>query len=97
MNTHRSPVFGALSVVAPVAGYFFVWRIASDKAAAQGDYTGLAVPLTIFIWYAPCLLLSSSFGVISLIRRETPKWVAWTGVGIAWAPVILGYIRTHLR
>jgi hypothetical protein len=31
-------------VIAPLVGFFFWWRIATDKAAATGDYTGLGMP-----------------------------------------------------
>jgi len=97
MTTRRNPLFGVLAVIAPLIGFYFVWRITSDKDAAQGDYTGLAVPLAIFIWYAPCLLLSTVFAVVSLVRHETPKQVAWIGVTVAWVPLVAGYIRNHLH
>jgi len=96
MSAHRNPIFGVLAVLAPLIGYYFVWRIDSDKAMAEADYTGLAVPLAIFIWYAPCLLLSTIFGVVSLVRHETPRQVAWVGFAIGWFLVIAGYIRSHL-
>lgn len=96
MSAGRNPVFGVLAIVPPLVGYYFVWRISADKAAAEGDYTGLAVPLAIFIWYAPCLLLSTLFGVVSLIRHESPRQVAWVGFALGWFPVAAGYIRSHL-
>lgn len=95
-TTRRNPIFGALAVIAPLIGFYFVWSMVSDKQAASGDYTGLGVPLAIFIYYAPCLLLSTIFSVVSRVRRETPKQVAWLGIGLAWSPVIIAHIRTHL-
>ena len=96
-TAHRNPIFGALAVIAPLVGFFFWWRIASDKAASTGDYTGLGVPLAIFLYFAPCVLLSTIFGIVSLVRRETPKQVAWLGLALAWTPVIFGYIRARLH
>jgi uncharacterized membrane protein len=95
-GARRNPIFGVLAVIAPLVGFFFWWRIESDETAAAGDYTGLGIPLAIVLCYAPCLLLSTLFAVVSFVRRESPKQVAWSGLGIAWAPVVFDYLRTHL-
>jgi hypothetical protein len=92
----RKPILGVLSLIAPFVGFYFWWRIDSDTTAAAGDYTGLAVPLAIFLYYAPCLLLATVFGAISLARRETPRPIAVAGISLAWLPIVVGYIRTHL-
>jgi len=79
-------------MVLPWVGYYFIWRIHTDKTAAEGDYTGLAVPLAIFIWYVPCLLLSTLFGVVSLVRREFPRQLAWAGFFFGWFPIVAGLL-----
>jgi hypothetical protein len=96
MHARRKPLFGFLAMIPPLIGYYFIWRINTDKAAAEGDYTGLGVPLALFIWYVPCLVLSTSFGLISIVRHESPRQLAWVGFALGWLPIVIGYTRSYL-
>ena len=72
-----------LALILPVLGYLIAWYISEDKNLTAYDETGLAgVVLTL-----NCLGLGTVFGIVSLFRREVPRWVAWTGLGIAWVPI----------
>jgi len=88
VNTQRKPIFGTLAVVLPLAGYLIASVIVENKKLTERDYSGLVQTLLILIWGGSCLLLGTAFGIVSLARREAPKWVAWTGLGITWVPIV---------